>query len=70
MKTRLMFVALHELSHIMTESTGHTTEFWKNFKFLLENAVEFDIYEPINYKENPEQYCGMQITDNPYYDIK
>lgn len=66
----LMFVALHELSHIMTESTGHTTEFWKNFKFLLENAVEFNIYEPINYKENPEQYCGMQITDNPYYDIK
>tara|TARA_Y100000389_G_scaffold17744_1_gene15488 strand:- start:1144 stop:1731 length:588 start_codon:yes stop_codon:yes gene_type:complete len=66
----LMFVALHELSHIMTESTGHTTEFWQNFKFLLENAVEFNIYEPINYKENPENYCGMQITDNPYYDIK
>ena len=66
----LMFVALHELSHIMTESTGHTTEFWQNFKFLLENAVEFNIYEPINYKKNPKDYCGMQITDNPYYDIK
>jgi len=66
----LMFVALHELSHIMTKSTGHTTEFWQNFKFLLENAAEFNIYKPINYKENPKDYCGMKITDNPYYDVK
>lgn len=66
----LMFVALHELSHIMTKSTGHTTEFWQNFKFLLENAAEFNIYKPINYKENPQDYCGMKITDNPYYDVK
>ena len=29
----LMFVALHELAHIATESIGHTKEFWANFKF-------------------------------------
>ena len=28
----LTFVALHELSHIMTESIGHKQEFWQNFK--------------------------------------
>ena len=28
----LMFVALHELSHIASESIGHTDEFWENFK--------------------------------------
>ena len=31
----LLFVAIHELSHIMTKSIGHKSEFWANFKFLL-----------------------------------
>tara|TARA_Y100000816_G_C26036524_1_gene542713 strand:+ start:512 stop:1105 length:594 start_codon:yes stop_codon:yes gene_type:complete len=65
----LMFVALHELSHIMTKSVGHTTEFWSNFRFVLKNAVTINIYNPVNYKEKPTQYCGMTITDNPYYDM-
>ena len=65
----LMFVALHEMSHVATKSIGHTTEFWQNFKFLLENAEKINIYKPENYKENPKNYCGMQITDNPYYDL-
>ena len=26
----LMFIALHEMAHIMTESIGHKDEFWKN----------------------------------------
>jgi len=65
----LTFVALHELSHIMTESIGHKQEFWKNFKFLLENAKEAGIYNPIDYKKKPTEYCGMKINDNPYYDL-
>ena len=65
----LTFVALHELSHIMTSSIGHKQEFWSNFKFLLENAKEANIYQPIDYKKNPTNYCGMKITDNPYYDL-
>ena len=64
----LTYVAIHELAHIATESVGHTPEFWKNFKFLLNIAKEINIYEPINYKKNPKQYCGMDITDNPYFD--
>jgi hypothetical protein len=65
----LMFVAIHEIAHIMTFSVGHTEEFWLNFKFLLENAVELGIYEPIDYKKNPKNYCDMTISDNPYYDL-
>ena len=65
----LMFVAIHELSHIMTESVGHEPEFWANFKILLENAKEANIYDPQDYKKDPENYCGMQITDNPYFDM-
>jgi hypothetical protein len=65
----LTFVALHELSHIMTESIGHKQEFWQNFKFLLTNAKKANIYQPIDYKNSPQQYCGMTINDNPYYDL-
>lgn len=65
----LTFVALHELTHIMTESIGHKQDFWTNFKFLLENAKNSGIYEPIDYKKNPTSYCGMTITDSPYYDL-
>lgn len=65
----LMFVALHELSHIATVSVGHTPEYWKNFKYILEQAVEYGIYEPEDYKKNPTGYCDMTINDNPYYDM-
>ena len=65
----LTFVAIHELSHVMTESIGHKKEFWENFKFLLKNAVDMGIYKPVDYKKNPQPYCGMDITDNPYYDL-
>jgi hypothetical protein len=65
----LAFVAVHELGHVMTESVGHTKEFWQNFKFLLKNAVKIGIYQPIDYKKKPKNYCGMKITDNPFYDL-
>jgi len=65
----LMFVGIHEISHIATKSVGHTDEFWKNFKFLLEQGVELKIYTPVDYKKNPKKYCSMEITDNPYYDL-
>ena len=65
----LTFVALHELSHVMTTSIGHKQEFWQNFKFLLENAKAAGVYNPIDYKKNPQSYCGMTINDNPLYDL-
>jgi len=65
----LTFVALHELSHIMTESIGHKQDFWQNFKYLLENAKTAGIYDPVDYKKTPQNYCGMTINDNPYYDL-
>ena len=64
----LTFVAIHELAHIATKSIGHTPEFWANFKFLLIQAEKINVYKPIDYKNNPQEYCSMQITDNPYFD--
>jgi hypothetical protein len=65
----LTFVALHELSHIMTDSIGHKQQFWQNFKFLLENAKTAGIHNPADYKKNPKKYCSMIINDNPYFDL-
>lgn len=65
----LTFVALHELSHVATKSVGHGQEFWQNFKWILQNAKEAGIYSPVDYKQQPEDYCGMTINDNPYYDL-
>jgi hypothetical protein len=65
----LTFVAIHELAHIMTKSVGHKSEFWQNFKFLLENAKEAGLHDPEDYKKEPKEYCSMKIHDNPYYDM-
>jgi hypothetical protein len=66
----LMYVALHEISHIATKSIGHNDEFWNNFKFMITEAKEINIYNPVDYKKEPARYCGMNISDNPYYDVK
>jgi hypothetical protein len=65
----LMFVAIHELTHIGTKSIGHKSDFWENFKFLLERGKESGIHNPTDYKKSPTEYCGMKIHDSPYYDI-
>lgn len=65
----LTFVAIHELAHVASVSIGHKKEFWENFKFLLIEAKEANIYNPVDYKKSPKEYCGMTISDNPYYDL-
>lgn len=64
----IMFVVLHELTHVMNDRWGHKMQFWQLFKFVLQNAVEAGIYKPEDYKKQPVRYCGMDITYNPYYD--
>lgn len=66
----MMFVVLHELTHMMNDEWGHPYEFWVLFKFVLENAVEAGVYTPVDYKRNPLVYCGMDITYNPLFDLK
>jgi hypothetical protein len=65
----LTFVAIHELTHVATKTIGHKSDFWQNFKFLLENAKESGIHNPQDYKKNPQTYCSMELNDNPYYDM-
>lgn len=61
----IMFVALHELAHIMTLSVGHTKEFWDNFEFLLKEAMQYGYYTDVDFNNDTHDYCGIQITDSP-----
>lgn len=61
----VMFVVLHEMAHLMTETIGHTQEFWSNFRRILQDATQIGLYSPVNYASRPTPYCGMTITDSP-----
>lgn len=63
----ILFVALHEMSHVGTVSVGHTPEFWNNFAWLLKQAEATKIYEYSNFAAHPVEYCGVHITDAPTY---
>jgi hypothetical protein len=64
----LMFVALHEMAHICTESIGHGQEFWNNFGWLLKEAEGMQLYRYTDFAAHPVRYCGVYITDSPRYD--
>lgn len=64
----LKFVMLHELTHLGCVTYGHKDEFWTSFKMVLTLAVESGLYEPIDYKKTPINYCGLDVFDNPYCD--
>ena len=63
----LMFVALHEITHVLTVSIGHKTEFWDNFKWVLERAKEANIHHPVDYSKQKRDYCGIKIQSSPYF---
>jgi predicted metal-dependent hydrolase len=65
-KNTILFVALHELSHLMTLSLGHNQDFWDNFRFILKVAIDNNIYKSVDFNKNPVAYCGIKITDAPY----
>ena len=59
----IMYVVIHEMGHIGCPEYGHTPLFKKIFKFLLEQSIVIDIYDPIDYRLNPQDYCGMIINE-------
>lgn len=67
-KHTLMFVNLHELSHMYNITWGHERDFWQAFKFILKEAKEAGIHDPVNYSLSPIKYCGLAVKYNPYFD--
>lgn len=64
----MVFVALHEMAHMITATIGHGPDFWNNFGWLLKQAEEKGIYQYQNFAAQPVPYCGVKITDSPTYD--
>lgn len=63
----IMFVLLHEISHVAINTYNHNEEFWTTFGKILREAHQIGIYDPVDYASNPEKYCGIVIKHNPYY---
>ena len=64
----LTFVLIHELSHIFCSEWGHTSLFWHNFRFLLQEATDIGLYTLVDYKKHGSPYCGIVITYCPIHD--
>lgn len=60
----LMYVVIHEISHVACPEEGHTRLFNEIFKFLCQISIELGIYTKINFEKNPENYCGIIINDS------
>ena len=60
----IMYVALHEISHVACPEYHHTPLFKKIFKFICEEAIELGIYKKIEFDISPQEYCGMKINDS------
>lgn len=63
----MIFVALHEMAHMITSTIGHGPDFWNNFGWLLKIAEEKGLYKHQNFSAHPVSYCGVKITDAPTY---
>ena len=62
----LMFVFLHELTHLGTvENKTHSPIFDHNFKFVLREAIDQNLYNFHDYHANPVIYCGKPISQTP-----
>lgn len=66
----MVFVSLHEMSHVVTPTLGHGPDFWNNFAWILKQAESIEIYKYQDFKAHPVSYCGISITDSPSYDPK
>ena len=62
----MIFVYLHELSHIMSEQYAHDDAFWNNFAYLLEIAISHNLYVYQPFHMNNVNYCGENIEFTPY----
>lgn len=60
----IMYVALHEISHVGCPEYNHTPLFKKIFRFICEEAIELGIYKKLNFASNPREYCGMLISNS------
>lgn len=63
-KNVILYVAIHEMGHVMTAELGHTDTFWSNNKRLLHEAIQEGIYTKTDFATAPTAYCGIEIKNS------
>lgn len=58
----LLFVSIHEISHMASPTEGHDSNFRNVFKYLLQVAHEIGVYTPVDFKSSPVNYCGLVLN--------
>ncbi len=64
----LTFVTLHEMTHIAIDAIDHPREFWRTFRFILEETEGAGIFTSPRYAERPVNYCGVVVNYSPRWD--
>ena len=55
----IFYVALHELAHVASVVEDHKPEFYRNFRYLLRKASEWNMFQKIFQKFH---YCGIDVN--------
>ncbi len=64
----LMFVSLHELTHLASNDVNHEDIFWRVFRWILMEADEMGIYDLVDYSRYPVMYCDkIKIDYSPAF---
>lgn len=61
-ENEIMYVVLHELSHVMTNDYAHNKQFWDQFEFLISFASKHNIYNEIDYRKTPKPFCNSYLN--------
>lgn len=66
-KNTVLFPLIHELAHIadVNYDPGHGANFRKYFRLLLDEAIKLGIYQHVDFKVTPVNYCGVTVSNNP-----
>ena len=59
-----MYVLLHEIAHVATDTYGHPPEFWLNFRWFLEVAEQLGMYTYSDFDAVQTTYCGHTLGNN------
>ena len=60
----LIYVGIHEISHIACPEIGHGDLFKEIFKHFCLEAISINIYKDQDYSVNPTRYCGMNLNSS------
>ena len=55
---------MHELAHLITKKYEHNTNYWNNFRLLLNTAIKNNLYMYKNYSINPANICNNKIINS------